>query len=204
MIKPFTFSSLFISFLMTVSIVLGLLLRVQLDHRVDTHDGDARLDGTLQLLDLAHAGLEHAGLDGVVDAALHQVETVVLVRLLLGDGLLLLVGIALLDALRESVADTQLGDEFRGVLGGVDGEGLGDDEQGLGEFTDGELLSGALCSVLDKSWPASSEVDVELATYHCAGEFLKVDVKGRLDGTTTGDNATALQRPLHCRQRVVD
>lgn len=80
---------------MAMAIIL-LLLRVQLDDRVNAHDGNAGLDGTLELLDLAHAGLKDAGLQGVVDAALHQVQAVVAVGLLLGDGLFFLVDIAFL------------------------------------------------------------------------------------------------------------
>lgn len=38
----------------------------------------------------------------------------------------------------------QARDEVGGVFGGVEGEGAGDDEQGLGEFADGELFAGAL------------------------------------------------------------
>jgi hypothetical protein len=60
------------------------------------------------------------------------------------NGFFLGVGVAFLHALREGVADAQLGDELGGVLGGVDCEGFGDDEEGLGEFADGELLAGAL------------------------------------------------------------
>lgn len=41
-------------------------------------------------------------------------------------------------------------------------------------------------------------------TYHCDGEFLKVHVKGCLDGSTTGDDAAALQGSLDGAQRVVD
>lgn len=125
-------------------IILRRLFGVQLDHGIDTHDSNAGLDGTLQLLDLAHARLEHASLNGVVDAALHEVETVVLVRLLLGNGLLILVGSAFLEALRNGVTYTQLGDKFGGVLGSVDSEGLGDDKEGLSELANGELFTGAL------------------------------------------------------------
>lgn len=96
---------------MTVSIIL-LRLGVQLDHGVDTHDGDAGLDSTLELLDLSHAGLQHTGLEGIVDAALHQIQTVVAVGLLLGNGLLFLVGVTLLHPLRKSVAHSELSDEF--------------------------------------------------------------------------------------------
>ncbi len=46
------------------------LLRVQLDERIDAHDGDASLDGALQLAHLAHAGLQHAGLDLVRELAI--------------------------------------------------------------------------------------------------------------------------------------
>lgn len=124
--------------------VILLRLWVQLNNRINTHDRNASLDSTLELLDLAHARLEHTSLEAVVDPSLHQVETVVLVGLLLGDGLLFLIGVAFLYTLREGMADTELGDEFGGVLGCVDSQGLGNDEEGLSEFTDGELLAGAL------------------------------------------------------------
>ena len=124
--------------------IILLRLWVQLNHRINTHDSNASFDSTLELLDLAHARFEHTSLEAVVDPPLHQVETVVLVGLLLGNGLLFLVGVAFLYALREGVADTKLGDEFGGVLGCVDSQGLGDDEEGLGEFANGELLPGAL------------------------------------------------------------
>lgn len=75
---------------MTVSIILTPLFRIQLDEGVDSHNSNASLDSRLQLLDLAHAGLEHTGLDAVVHLALCQVKTVVLVVLLLGNLLLLL------------------------------------------------------------------------------------------------------------------
>jgi hypothetical protein len=42
------------------------------------------------------------------------------------------------------VARAQLRDELGGVEGGVDGERLGDDEEGLCEGGDGELLARAL------------------------------------------------------------
>jgi hypothetical protein len=74
-------------YLVTVTIVLAPLLRVELDESVDPHDSHAGLDGALELLDLAHAGLQHAGLQAVVHAALCQVEAVVAVALGLGDGL---------------------------------------------------------------------------------------------------------------------
>ena len=132
-----------LSLVVSMSVIL-LRLWVQLNNRINTHDGNASLDSTLKLFDLAHARFEHTSLKAVVDPSLHQVETVVLVGLLLGDGLLFLVGIAFLYALREGVADTELGDEFGGVLGCVDSQGLGDDEEGLGKFADGELLAGSL------------------------------------------------------------
>ena len=67
---------------MTVSIITAaLLLRVELDQRVDTHDRHACLDGRLQLLDLAHAGLKHTSLETVVHLAVCQIEAVVFVVL---------------------------------------------------------------------------------------------------------------------------
>lgn len=187
---------------MTVSIILPLL-RVQLDDRIDTHDGDAGLDGTLELLDLAHAGLQHACLEGVVDAALREIKAVVAVRLLLGDGLLFFVGVAILHTLGKGVADSELSNELGGVLGGVHGQGLRNHEERLSEFTDGELLAGALLLEL-----ARNSVDCRRGiagkTYHCDGEFFEVDVKGRLNGTATGDDAAALQSSLDGTQRIVD
>lgn len=79
--------------------VIRRLLGVKLDDRVNAHDSYASFNGTLQLLDLAHAGLQHTGLEGIVDPSLRQIKTVVAVSLLLGDGLLLLVGIAVLHTL---------------------------------------------------------------------------------------------------------
>lgn len=84
--------------LVAVAIIL-LLLGVQLDDRVNTHDGNASLDSTLQLLNLAHTGLQNTGLQSVVNASLRQIQSVVAVRLLLGNSLLLLVSIAILHTL---------------------------------------------------------------------------------------------------------
>lgn len=56
--------------LVTVTIITTLVLRVKLDHGVDSHNGHAGLDGTLQLLDLAHGGLQDAHLQAVDDASL--------------------------------------------------------------------------------------------------------------------------------------
>lgn len=96
---------------MPMSIIL-LLLRIQLNHGINPHNRNASLDRTLELLDLAHARLQDASLDRICHLALHQVEAVVLVRLLLGDGLLVFVSVAFLDTLRESMADAELRDEF--------------------------------------------------------------------------------------------
>jgi len=76
--------------------VIRRLLGVQLDDRINTHDGNAGLDSTLELLDLAHAGLQHTGLESVVNTSLHQIQSIVAVGLLLGDGLLLLISITIL------------------------------------------------------------------------------------------------------------
>jgi hypothetical protein len=86
------------SALVAVAVILRLL-GVQLDDRVNAHDGYASLHGTLQLLDLAHAGLQHTSLQSVVNPSLRQIQTVVAVGLLLSDGLLLFVGITVLHTL---------------------------------------------------------------------------------------------------------
>lgn len=128
---------------MTVTIVL-LPLRVKLDHSINTHDGNAGLDSTLELFNLAHAGFQHTSFEAVMDTTLHQIETVILIGLFLGNSLLFLVRIAFLYALRDGVTNSELGNEFRGVFRGVDGEGLGDDKERLSEFADGELFTGTL------------------------------------------------------------
>lgn len=46
---------------MTVVTTSALLLWIQLDQGIDTHDGDTRLHCRLQLLDLAHTGFQHTG-----------------------------------------------------------------------------------------------------------------------------------------------
>ncbi len=58
------------------------LLRVQLDQRIDPHDSHARLDRALQLLDFAHARLQHARLHAIVHPAFRQIKAVVLVILM--------------------------------------------------------------------------------------------------------------------------
>lgn len=188
---------------MAVSIIL-LRLWVQLDHRVNTHDSDTSLDGTLELLDLAHARLENTSLKAVVDPALGQVKTVVAVGLLLGDGLLFLVGVSFLHALRESVADTELSNEIRGVLGGVNGQSLGDNEQRLGKLANGKLFPRALERKVLVSIINNLEENRDMSTYHRDGKFFKVDVKSRLNGTSSRDNAVAFQGPLNSAKGVVD
>ena len=75
---------------MTMTIITTLVLRVELDHRVDSHDSHTGLDGTLQLLDLAHGRLQNTHLQAVDNTALGKIQTVVLVVLLLGERLLVL------------------------------------------------------------------------------------------------------------------
>lgn len=58
--------------LVAVAVIL-LLLGVKLDDGVNAHDSYASFHGTLQLLDLAHAGFQHAGLEGIVDPTLRQI-----------------------------------------------------------------------------------------------------------------------------------
>lgn len=76
----------------TVTIITTLVLGVELDHRVDSHNGHTGLDSTLQLLDLAHGGLQNTHLQAVDNATLGEVQTVVLVVLLLGKRFLVFGG----------------------------------------------------------------------------------------------------------------
>lgn len=113
---------------MTVSVIL-LPFRVQLDHGIDTHDGYAGLNSTLELLDLTHAGFQDTCLDAIVDPSLGQIKTIVLVVLLLCDSLIVLVGGAFFDALRGPVTAAELGNELRRVFGGIDCQCLGNNEK---------------------------------------------------------------------------
>lgn len=149
------------------------LLRIQLNQRINAHNSHASLDGTLQLLNLAHTGLENTGLETVLHLAVRQVQAVVFVIPRLSRGLvvslLLLAGLlgrrgGLREpvggrclgwrvrvrgvfgcrALGEGVAATKLGCELGGVFGGVDGEGVGDGEERGCEGAYGKLFAGAL------------------------------------------------------------
>jgi len=128
------------------------LFRIQLNQRINPHYRNTRLHRTLQLPHLAHTRLQHPRLDLIHHFSPRQVQPVILVVLALGDGVVLLVGgfggggvgRGFVDALGGGVVGADLGDEVGGVFGGVDGEGAGDDEEGLREFADGELFAGAL------------------------------------------------------------
>jgi hypothetical protein len=72
---------------MTMTIITALLLRVKLDHGVNSHDSHTSLNSTLQLLDLAHGRLQNTHLQTVDNTTLGQIQTVVLVVLLLGKRL---------------------------------------------------------------------------------------------------------------------
>lgn len=116
-------------------VITTLLLRIKLDQCVDTHDRHARLDGGLQLLNLAHAGLKDTGLEAVMYFAVCEVQTVVLVILRLGELFCVLRrGICGVDgSLRKRVSGSQVGDKLGCVFRGVDGESLGDGEKSLGK-----------------------------------------------------------------------
>jgi hypothetical protein len=135
------------SILVTMSIIITApLLRVQLDQRVNTHNGNTCLNSRLKLFDLAHAGLEHTRLKAVVYLTVREIQTVVLVVLRFGELLGVLGrGVGGVDcSLREGVAGAEVGDELGGILGCVDCERLGNGEESLGEGSNGQLLTGAL------------------------------------------------------------
>lgn len=63
------------------------------------------------------------------------------------------------------MAGAQVCDEFGCVLCGVDGEGFGNGEEGLGECGDGELLSGSLVVVSFVNSATDTNYMIE-QTYH--------------------------------------
>ena len=76
----------------------------------------------------------------------------------------------------------ELGDEVGGVFCGVNGEGAGDDEEGLREFADGELFAGT----------------------DCDGEFFEVDVEGCFDRAAAWDDGAAFEGAFDGGEGVVD
>jgi hypothetical protein len=156
---------------MAVPVVLPSLLGIQLDQRVDAHDGHTRLHRALELLDLAHTRLQHAHLQLVAHAPLEQVQAVVLVVLLARERLFIFGVVRRVNALGQGVPGAELGDQVAGVEGGVDCEGFGDNEEGLGEGGYGELLAGALSRglVMDNGVEG-------FTTYNAGCPFFEVDV----------------------------
>jgi hypothetical protein len=125
-------------------IIASPLLRIKLNKRINTHNSDTSLDRALKLLHLTHARFQHTSLNLIDDLPTEEIEAVVLVVLLAGEGFLVGVSVAVLEALGECVSAAELGDELGAVFGCVDGEGLWDYEEGGGEFADCELFAGAL------------------------------------------------------------
>mmetsp|Transcript_1258 Transcript_1258/g.1854 ORF Transcript_1258/g.1854 Transcript_1258/m.1854 type:complete len:496 (-) Transcript_1258:108-1595(-) len=80
------------------------------------------------------------------------------------------------------VSRAQSRDQLSGVLGGVDGEGLGKDEQGVGEFANGQLFLG-------------SEV---------GGEGLEMNGEGCLDTAATRNDRVAFEDTLDHAERIVN
>jgi hypothetical protein len=102
---------------------------------INPEEAHRRLKRALQTLHLAHRWLQHARSDIVPDLALEQIEPVPEQRTFrVSRGRIL----------PRVVVGAQLRDEFSAVLGGVDGEGLGDGQQGVSELGDGELFAGTL------------------------------------------------------------
>lgn len=81
---------------MAMSVIFALL-RIQFNHGIDSHDGNACFDGTLELLHFAHARFQDTSFDGISYSALQELEPVVSIVLLLGDSFVGFIGNALLD-----------------------------------------------------------------------------------------------------------
>ena len=112
---------------MSVIVSAAPLLRIQLNQRINPHDRHTRLNCRLQLLHLAHAGLQDTRLQAIVHLTVRQVKAVVLVAFAACELLCVLGGRSVGGcALGEGVAGAELGDEFGAVLRGVCGEGFGD------------------------------------------------------------------------------
>ena len=77
---------------------------------------------------------------------------------------------------------SELGSEIRGIFGGVDGQGLWNDQQGVGELGDSQLLTAA-----DRG-----------------GKVLEVDGEGRLDAAAARHNLFGFHDALDDAEGVVD
>jgi hypothetical protein len=122
---------------MAMTVVFSLPLGIQFDHRVNAHDGDARLHGALQLLDLAHARFQDTIFDRINYSSLCQIESIIPICPLLGNSLLFVIGVSFLDTLRDCMAHTQLSNEFRRVLGCIDGQCFWNNKEGLRKLANG-------------------------------------------------------------------
>ena len=153
---------------------LEILRGDKLDHIVNSEDSDGSFGSELERLDFGHGGLEHTSLEVVADLSLNEVKTGVLE--------LFLLSLIVSRSLGGVVEDTELGNQVSGVLGGVHGEDLGDDEESFGELSDSELLAGA----------------------EGTGEVVEVDGEGDLNGTTSSDEGVRLEDTLGDAEGVVD
>ena len=117
---------------------MGILLprfRINFDSSINPQNANTSLHSTLQTPDLAHTGLQHPRIKIIPDLPLCQIQSIEPV-----SSFLLL---PLCSTLRGSMVCAKLGNEIGRIFGGVDGELFGDDEEGGGEFSDGELFPGA-------------------------------------------------------------
>lgn len=121
---------------MPVRVNLLLLLRRNLYTIIYPQQTRRRLQRRLQTLNFTYRGLQNAGLPVVNHFTVDKIETIVHE---------LSLGIVQRGVLGSVMVCTELGDEVGRVLGGIDGKGLRDGEEGSGEFGDGKLFSGALC-----------------------------------------------------------
>lgn len=127
---------------MPVRVNFLLLLRRNLYTIIYPQQTRRRLQRGLQALNLTYRRLQNAGLPVVNHFTVEKIETIVHEPSL---------GIVQRGILGSVVVCTELGDEVGRVLGGIDGKGLRDGEEGSGELSDGKLFSGALYKCQVKS-----------------------------------------------------
>jgi hypothetical protein len=130
----------------------------QFDHIVNPQDGNGSLSGEFDGVDLRDHRLQHSCSQVVAALALQQVQTAVFE---IETGRVLLIGL-----LGSSVQGTQFGDKLSCVLSSVNGEGLGDDIEGLAELRNSDLF-----------------LSVERTS-----ELFKVDAVGDIDCSSSRDD----------------
>lgn len=187
------------------SVTLLLLLRgLKGNEIVNAENGNGGFCGGAQGLDLDHGGFKDTSLLVVTDNPGFQVQAVPLEALLLGV------------SLGGVVVRPELGHKVNRVLGRVHREHLRDDQQGLRELGNRQLLTRSLMRKnktkmvqigLDynaEKRDEGQEKKKRKKNYQSGGIVFQVDGNGSLDTASSGDDPVGLKGPLYHTEGIVE